>query len=80
MSSMGLFWGIATGKPRGRPRRVARRSIRAGRGWGVEKVIRRPMPAFSKPGGGDGFGWIVLRVCGVGVKGCGVLVADCGAG
>lgn len=43
-SSTLLDWGIATGKPFGRPIACAMRVIRMVRGWGVVKVMRRPEP------------------------------------
>lgn len=68
ISSMDLVCGMATGTPRGWPRRKEIRSTSEGSDCGVEKVTRRPIPASSNPAGGDGFGWMVLRVCGIGAS------------
>lgn len=53
MSSTCRFWGMATGKPMGLPTPRAMRSMRWVRSWGVEKVMRRPMPEDSKPASGQ---------------------------
>lgn len=65
---MDLVCGMATGMPRGWPRREAIMSMRRPRGCREVKVTRRPMPASSNPEGGLGFGWMVLRVCVSGAK------------
>lgn len=77
ISSMDLVCEMATGMPRGWPTREAIRSIREGRDWGVENVTRRPMPASSNPDGGFGFGWMVVRVWGIGAGSGEGLVDGC---